>query len=256
MSEAEVNRVCRAQDVPRVLRWLSEGKMREANQLGLRTSSNSTFLVSLAPNTPDAPQALLAVYKPQRGERPLWDFPDGTLCRREYAAFLVSQALGWQIVPPTVLRDGLRGFGSVQLYIVHNPEVHYFTLDERFHDQLRKMVAFDYVINNADRKGGHCIVSEDGHLWGIDHGIGFHTAPKLRTVIWDFAGEPIPEELLTDLERLYCEVESPAEPLRYALSELLSEAEINALMARLRKLLQRREYPRPGPGLNYPWPPV
>ncbi len=256
MIEAEVNRVCRSQDVPRVLRWLSEGRMCEAQQGVLRWSSNSTLLVSLALDQPDAPQALLAVYKPQRGERPLWDFPDGTLCRREYAAFLVSQALGWQIVPPTVLRDGLRGFGSVQLYIAHDPEVNYFTLDETFRAPLMKMVAFDYVINNADRKGGHCIVSQDGHLWGIDHGIGFHTAPKLRTVIWDFAGEPIPEDLLADLERLYCEVEAPTEPLRYALNGLLTEAEINALLARLRKLIQRREYPRPGPGPNYPWPPV
>lgn len=178
MTDSQVNRTCQPQDVPRVLRWLSEGRMCEAQQGVLRWSSNSTFLVSLALDLPDAPPTLLAVYKPQRGERPLWDFPDGTLCRREYAAFLVSQALGWQIVPPTVLRDGLRGFGSVQLYIAHNPEVNYFTLDESFRLPLMKMAAFDYVINNADRKGGHCIVDETGHLWGIDHGIGFHTAPS------------------------------------------------------------------------------
>lgn len=256
MSDSDANRICLPQDTPRVLRWLAEGRMREAQQGALRWSSNSTFLVALTPESADAPPNLFAVYKPQRGERPLWDFPDGTLCRREYAAFLVSQALGWQIVPPTVLRDGLRGFGSVQLYIAHNTEVNYFALDESFRVPLMKFAAFDYVINNADRKGGHCIVGEDGHLWGIDHGIGFHTAPKLRTVIWDFAGEPIPDDLLADLEQLYCDVEAAHTPLRHALSTLLAESEINALLARLRKLLQRREYPRPGPGPNYPWPPV
>lgn len=240
-------------DIARVMRVLQHGQMYEAHAPGaLRWSSNSTFLVALRSDECD----VLAVYKPRRGERPLWDFPDGTLCLREYAAFLVSEKLNWQIVPPTVLRDGLRGYGSVQFYIIHNPESNYFTLDESFRENLMKIAAFDYVINNADRKGGHCLVGADGHLWGIDHGIGFHTAPKLRTVVWDFAGEPIPEALLIDLERLYCEVEPPAQAFRQQLAQLLSEAEIAALLARLRKLIQRREYPRPGPGPNYPWPPV
>jgi hypothetical protein len=240
------------EDTQQVLEILQTGAMREAHGM-LRWSSNGTFLVSIE-TTPE--QKILAVYKPQRGERPLWDFPDGTLCRREMAAYLVSEALGWCIVPPTVLRDGLRGYGSVQFYIEHNPEVNYFTLDESFLDALMRMCAFDYVINNADRKGGHCLVGEDGRLWGIDHGIGFHTAPKLRTVIWDFAGQPIPDPLLADLERFYCELEDRGHALRRQLGELLAEAEIQACLARTRKLLQRREYPRPGPGPNYPWPPV
>ena len=218
----------------------------------LRWSSNYAFLVSIV----NRDVSTLAVYKPQRGERPLWDFPDGTLCCREVAAFTVSNALGWQVVPPTVLRDGSRGLGSVQHFIQCNPEVNYFSLDERYSDQLKRFAAFDYVINNADRKGGHCLVDEDGHVWGIDHGIGFHTAPKLRTVIWDFAGQPVPESLLKDIQRVSAEIEDPCTALRLELCKLLAETEVQALLARMRRMLQRREYPRPGPGPNYPWPPV
>jgi len=218
----------------------------------LRWSSNYTFLVSIT----DGQSATMAVYKPQRGERPLWDFPDGTLCYRETAAFVVSDALDWCIVPPTTLRDGTRGLGSVQLYIPNNPEVNYFSLDDRFADQLMKFAAFDYVINNADRKGGHCLLDDDNHLWGIDHGIGFHTAPKLRTVIWDFAGQTIPDELLNDLLRVCSELEDKRSHVRMELEQLLSDAELHALQARMRRITQRREYPRPGPGPNYPWPPV
>src|SRR5215510_4087159 len=183
-------------DIPRATRLLMQGTMREESGM-LRWSSNCTFLVSVA----DHEYKSMAVYKPQRGERPLWDFPDGTLCLREVAAFVVSDALGWQVVPPTVLRDGTRGIGSVQIYVQNNPDQNYFSLDETFMDQLRRFAAFDYLINNADRKGGHCLVGPGNHLWGIDHGIGFHTAPKLRTVIWDFAGQPIPAELLEDVHR-------------------------------------------------------
>jgi hypothetical protein len=218
----------------------------------LRWSSNYAFLVSICDNDETA----LAVYKPQRGERPLWDFPDGTLCLREVAAFVLSDALAWHIVPPTVLRDGPRGLGSVQYYVANNPEVNYFSLDDRFSEQLRRFAAFDYIINNADRKGGHCLLDNENHLWGIDHGIGFHTAPKLRTVIWDFAGQPVPEALLQDVQRVCGEIEDQRSRFRIELDKLLADAEVNALLARMRRLCQRREYPRPGPGPNYPWPPV
>ncbi len=254
MTELEQSAVSLPEDGEKVLKTLNAGAMREAHGM-LRWSSNSAFLVSVIADGLN----LLAVYKPQRGERPLWDFPDGTLCYRERAAYLVSAGLGWDIVPPTVLRDGLRGFGSVQYYVPHTPEVNYFTLDESYHVQLRKMAAFDYIINNADRKGGHCLTDINdprSHLWGIDHGIGFHTAPKLRTVIWDFAGQAVPPALLADIERLYCAVEDSANPLRREFDKLLADAEVGALLARMRKVLQRREFPRPGPGPNYPWPPV
>jgi len=196
------------------------------------------------------------VYKPQRGERPLWDFPDGTLCYREVAAYHVSMALGWDVVPPTVLREGPRGVGSVQHYIEHNPDINYFALDESHAEQLRKIAAFDYITNNADRKGGHCLLDANDHVWGIDHGICFHPAPKLRTVIWDFAGQAVPQDLLNDLQRMASDLDDAKSVLRQALDKLLADVEVQALQARLRRLVHRREYPRPGPGPNYPWPPV
>jgi hypothetical protein len=238
-------------DLPRILRLLDCGSIREEHGM-LRWSSNYTFLVSVS----DGELNTMAVYKPQRGERPLWDFPDGTLCYREVAAYVVSDALGWLIVPPTILRDGPRGIGSLQFYIQNDSEVNYFSLDEKFVNQLMRFAAFDYVINNADRKGGHVLLASDGHLWGIDHGIGFHTAPKLRTVIWDFAGKAIPEAILADVERVYTQIEDTRCRTRLELDKLLASTEVHALMARMRRILQRREYPRPGPGPNYPWPPV
>jgi hypothetical protein len=238
-------------DLTRVMQLLTMGTIQDEHGM-LRCSSNYTFLVSVG----DEELKTMAVYKPQRGERPLWDFPDGTLCHRETAAFVMSNALSWQIVPPTVLRSGPRGIGSLQLYIQNNPEINYFSLDETYVDQLQRIAAFDYVINNADRKGGHVLLGSDGHLWGIDHGIGFHAAPKLRTVIWDFAGKPIPDDLLSDIQRVYSEIEEVNSALRCEFDKLLADAEVNALLARMRRILQRREYPRPGPGPNYPWPPV
>lgn len=238
-------------DVPQALHVLAFGDAQLVQGL-LRWSSNHTFLLSLT----QGDQHVMAIYKPQRGERPLWDFPDGTLCYRELAAYAVSQALNWDLVPPTVIRDGPRGIGSVQYFIDHNPEINYFSFTERHHDQLRRMVAFDYIINNADRKGGHCLLDAHDHIWGIDHGIGFHTAPKLRTVIWDFAGQLIPVPILDDLQCLLDQFNQPASPLMRTLSRLLHDTELAAFGVRLRRLIQRAEYPRPGPGPNYPWPPV
>ena len=147
-------------------------------------SSNGTFLANLANDDGE----MLAIYKPRQGERPLWDFRTGTLCQREVAAYAVSEAFGWEIVPDTVLRDGPLGMGSVQRFVDHDPEEHYFTLLESHAEELRRFGVFDIVINNTDRKGGHCLLGEDGHVWGIDHGVTFHEHWKLRTVIWDFAG--------------------------------------------------------------------
>ncbi len=144
---------------------------------------------------------LPAVYKPQRGESPLWDFEWGSLCQRETAAYEISRLLGWRLVPPTVLRNGTRGLGSVQLYIDHDEEDHYFTVqaDARYAPAFRRMALFDYVINNADRKSGHCLVGSDGQVWAIDHGVCLHTEFKLRTVIWEFGDCAIDPELLDDL---------------------------------------------------------
>lgn len=234
-----------------ILDVLEKGTIETEHGL-MRWSSNYTFLVSV--DCEDTP--LLAIYKPQRGERPLWDFPDGTLCYRECAAFLTSEELGWNIVPPTVLREGPRGLGSVQFYIDHDPEVNYFTLDESFLPQLRSLSCFDYIVNNADRKGGHCLVDAENHIWGIDHGITFNTVPKLRTVIWNFAGQAIPDNLLIDMERLCSELDDSSHQFRARLRDLLTEAEINSFHSRVKRLLHHKRYPLPGPGPNYPWPPV
>lgn len=235
----------------RVLEVLEKGKIDQEYGI-LRWSSNYAFLVSVAYEDVE----LTAVYKPQKGERPLWDFPDGTLCYREVAAFLTSRELGWEIVPPTVLREAARGLGSVQFYIDHDPQVNYFSFDESMAPQLMRLSAFDYLVNNADRKGGHCLVDSQGHLWGIDHGISFHASHKLRTVIWDFAGQSVPTALLEDIERLCETLEDAGSDYRQQLCELLSGAELNALRARIRHILKTRRYPLPGPGPNYPWPPV
>lgn len=238
-------------DSATIRRVLDCGRMQD-EQATLRWSSNYTFLVTLI----DADTQVRAVYKPQRGERPLWDFPDGTLCYREACAYAVSDTLGWDLIPPMVLRDGSRGVGSVQRYIEHDPDMNYFTLDESYLDDLRKIAAFDYIINNADRKGGHILQDMDGRLWCIDHGIAFHAAPKLRTVIWNFAGERIPANLHTDLTRLAATVADRSSNLYQQFDRLLEVSEISAFQSRLRRLIERREYPRPGPGPNYPWPPI
>jgi uncharacterized repeat protein (TIGR03843 family) len=237
--------------IDRVLHVLEKGTIDQEYGI-MRWSSNYAFLVSVTLDE----ISLTAVYKPQKGERPLWDFPDGTLCYRELAAFLTSHELGWDIVPPTVLREASRGLGSLQFYIDHDPQVNYFSFDERAAPQLMRIAAFDAVINNADRKGGHCLLDEHGHIWGIDHGISFHQAHKLRTVIWDFAGQPIPDPLLSDLERLCMVLEAANSDYRQRINSLLSPAEIEAYRQRLRRLLNERCYPLPGPGPNYPWPPV
>ena len=156
----------------------------------------------------DAPRPLgRAIYKPHQGERPLWDFPDG-LYRREAGAYELARALGWEVVPETVVRDGPLGIGSVQRFVDADFSEHYFTLldDPAHHPQLLRMAVFDLVANSTDRKGGHVLVDAAGHLWGIDNGLCLHHEPKLRTVIWDFAGDPLPADLAEDLDRFLARV--------------------------------------------------
>jgi hypothetical protein len=198
----------------------------------------------------------LAVYKPQRGERPLWDFPDGTLCYREVVSYLVSKSLGWYLVPPTVLRNGPNGLGSLQYFIEHDPDVNYFSLDDRFVVQLKQFAIFDYLANNTDRKGGHVLLDAHGKLWGIDHGLTFHAIPKLRTVIWEFAGQPIDADLLRAVQRLCEQLETGDSELRCKIDTLLSSSEVNALRRRAKHLLEAKRFPKPGPGPNHPWPPI
>ena len=212
--------------------------------------SNHTFLTRVRHPAGER----LAVYKPQRGERPLWDFPDGTLAAREVAAWRTSEALGWELVPPTVLRDdGPAGPGSLQLFLDLDPERHYFTFSEEEKPALRAAAVFDLLVNNADRKGGHILLASDGHVWLIDHGVCFHHEPKLRTVIWDFAGEPIPDLLLADVKRFRRSLEASGE-LRASFVELLSADEVEALGLRAGRIVERARFPMPGPGRPYPWP--
>jgi uncharacterized repeat protein (TIGR03843 family) len=209
-------------------------------------SSNGTFLATVSAD--DA--TIAAIYKPGRGERPLWDFPDG-LYRREAAAYELARALGWDLVPETVIRhDAPLDTGSLQRFVEADFEQHYFTLleEEDHHPQLRRMAVFDLVANNADRKAGHCLLDDSGHIWGIDHGLCFHTQSKLRTVIWDFAGDPIERELLADLKRLQ------GKELPDSLCALLHPDERRALQDRINAVLRARKFPEPRSDHPYPWP--
>ena len=211
-------------------------------------SSNATFLAAICHDA----NTMMAVYKPRRGERPLWDFPDG-LFLREVAAYRLSEALGWGIVPETVARaDGPLGPGSLQRFVPSDFSQHYFTLleDPAHHDALRTIAAFDLVANNADRKSGHCLLGDDGRIWAIDNGLCFHAVPNLRTVIWEFSGEPLPPARLDDLERLAGTGAGGA-----GLDELLRPAEVAALDKRVAALLRRGSFPDPGSSRrSYPWP--
>jgi hypothetical protein len=190
----------------RLIALLAQGEMET---LGLLPwSSNYTFLTTVR----DASLQCLAVYKPQRGERPLWDFPQGTLCLREVAAYLVSH-------------------------------------------ELQRIALFDCLTNNADRKGGHCLRGKDGRIWAVDNALTFHTDHKLRTVIWDFAGQPTPEDMLQDL-RAFRDRLAQSDPLVEMLSRLLASEEMKALKQRLGALLKRATFPEPGPGRHVPWPPI
>ncbi|HRO29642.1 MULTISPECIES: SCO1664 family protein [Micrococcaceae] len=224
-------------------------------------SSNETFLAELTLGEVQH----WAIYKPELGERPLRDFPPG-LHRRESAAFLLSEALGWGLVPPTVVREEAPfGVGSLQLFIEHDPDRHYFVLLDgaadavalagpagpedplAVVDQLRRLALFDLVANNADRKAGHVLAGTDGRLWGIDHGLCFAAPYKLRTVMWDFAGEEIDPGLVADVAPLAEEV--PGE-----LADLLHWREADALQARVRQLLTAPRFPQDPSGMRFPWP--
>ena len=211
----------------------------------LPNSSNATLLVSVTCGD----ESVRAVYKPGRGERPLWDFPPG-LYRREVAAYELSRALGWDQVPCTVLRDGPYDEGSVQLFVEFEPQEHYFSIHEErpdLHDDLRRMAVFDIIANNTDRKGGHVLLGTDGRVWGIDHGVCFSDDFKLRTVIWEFAGEDIPDDVLAPVESL-------ADALPGAVTDMLSGDEVDAMADRIGWLLDNRVFPSPGSRYEYPWP--
>lgn len=236
-----------------VLEILQFGKMEEIQRLPY--SSNYNLLMVIELNNVQ----LLAVYKPQRGESPLWDFARGTLCLREVAAYAVDSALRWSLIPPTVLRDGHHGLGSVQLFIDHDETEHYFTLqaDAHYAKEFQQMALFDFITNNADRKSGHCLLDAGGRIWAIDHGICFHEEYKLRTVVWEFSNGIIEAALLEDLSILQGHLHNPKSELIAQLDKLLSPGEQTAMCQRLDVLLANRTYPAPSPHRrNMPWPPI
>jgi uncharacterized repeat protein (TIGR03843 family) len=229
---------------------LEEGKVNFRGQFNW--SSNYTFLVDL-----EHPLGRLqAVYKPTRGERPLWDFPARSLAKREVAAYLLSEALGWHLVPPTIYRRRKLplGVGSVQLFIPNDPDCHYFNFTPEDKEHLRPIVLFDLITNNADRKGSHIIKDAAGKLWAIDHGICFHREYKLRTVIWDFAGQPIPKELVDDIGRVLDGL-SEEGPVAQQFKPWLKVGEIKALRQRMHALIGEPVFPLPDPNRRYyPFP--
>ncbi|EFV14242.1 SCO1664 family protein [Segniliparus rugosus] len=256
----------------------------ELKALGrLRSASNVVFLCEFA-DPESGPAERLCVYKPVRGERPLWDFPEGSLAGREYASYVISEALGWSLIPPTALRDGPYGWGMAQQW-VRSPDgsgdedpavgfVGVFLRDEvpagwrgivvgsdedgadvalahADHPRLRQLAVLDVLLNNADRKGGHVLPEAGGEVRGIDHGVCLHEDPKLRTVLWGWAGEPIPEDQLADIARLEAELDGQ---LGETLSEHLSGEEIVALAERAGRLRAERIMPIPSSDRALPWP--
>jgi len=237
--------------IERVIALLAHGEM-ELHGL-VPWSSNYTFWAVLR----DGAAQTLAIYKPRRGEMPLWDFDSGTLCRREVAAYILSRALGWPDIPPVVLRNGPHGVGSVQLYVEHDEDEHFFSMREKpeYEPAFRRVALFDFVANNADRKGGHLLKGKGGPVWAIDHGLTFHAQYKLRTVIWDYAGQAIEADCLSDLAALSEALADENSPLCGHLSRLLGGHEIGAMRTRLARLIRGAIYPQPLPSVrNVPYP--
>ncbi len=234
---------------PAVLTLLAEGEIAIEGQLV--DASNLALYCEVRAGG----EALTCIYKPVNGERPLWDFPDGTLAARETAAFLVSEALGWSIVPPTVLRDGPVGTGMVQAWVDVDETMDLIDLLHSVDDvRLRRLAVYDAIVNNADRKGGHLLPTPDGNLYGIDHGVCFSSEDKLRTVLWQWRGLPLPVELCPDIVRLRADLDGP---LGAALRPLLTRAELRATRRRVDELLATRIFPQPnGNWPAVPWPPI
>ena len=237
-----------------VLDVLAEGEIDVVGRIV--GSSNNALLVTVTEGCPEPEtgRVVHAVYKPTIGERPLDDFPDGTLTRREMAAWLVSEASGWGIVPPTVLRDGPFGEGMVQAFVDADPAVDVVAMVVEDDPRLRRMAAFDAAVNNTDRKGGHILPIDGGrHIHGVDHGVCFSTVPKLRTVLWGWRGEPLASDELDGLGRIR---DALAGDLGAELAALLSPAEVRATTGRVDALLQAGRFPLPSPTWPaIPWPP-
>lgn len=231
---------------------LTQGDLEVVGQL--IDASNGSLLCRLGDGDENSAGPLV-IYKPRAGERPLWDFPDGTLSQREVAAYVVAQTLGWTIVPPTVWREGPVGPGMAQLWIDVDESVDPVALIQSDHDALRRIAVFDALINNGDRKGGHLLPTVDGTIWGIDHGVSFAVDDKLRTVLWQWRGAQIPAQLIADLRSWLDRVQAGNSQVA-VLSELLSPDEMEVLVERGERLVADGRHPQPSPDWPaIPWPP-
>jgi hypothetical protein len=234
-------------DVATALRLLSDGELQVEGRLV--DASNATLYCEVRSDD----LAAACVYKPIAGERPLWDFPEGTLADREVAAYVVSEALGWGVVPPTVMRDGPFGPGMCQLWIDVDETVDLGVLARSDLPQLRRMAVFDAVVNNADRKGGHLLPTPDGHIFGVDHGVCFSAEDKLRTLLWGWRGKRLDQPILDSLRQFRRDLDSA---LCEQLTALLSAAEVHATRRRVDRLLATGKYPQPSDDWPaVPWPP-
>jgi len=240
-------------ETKQIIQTLQTGTLTLVGQ-ALR-GSNSTFLTQVI----DTNLSVQAIYKPSRGERPLWDFPDFTLAQREVAAFIVSHLLGWNLVPPTVFRiqPAVYGKGSLQLFIEHDPTFHYLNAPIINQILFMKIAIFDLIINNADRKSGHVIFDSDHKPWLIDHGLCFNSEFKHRTVIWDYAGMSISDDFKTEIKNFIIKLQSGKLLLVRKLNMLLSELEVTSMINRGLYLIDQAEFPLPEPNRrSYPWPPI
>jgi hypothetical protein len=238
--------------VEQALRCLPEFELK-----GLfRRSSNYTFLAQLRGQLGVEDMTVLAVYKPAEGESPLWDFPAGSLYRREVAAYQLARFLGWPRVPPTVVRETApHGVGALQMFVEAEAREHYLVSQGQPEETWLQVALFDVITNNADRKSGHCLTDAERRVWVIDHGLTFHVDPKLRTVIWDFAGQRLPRPLREDLERAAISLDEG--DLKEALGELLTRRELATLRRRMIAASEARwEMPHPTSAWSVPWPPV
>jgi uncharacterized repeat protein (TIGR03843 family) len=240
-------------DPPTILDVLGQGDIEIMGRLLASTNHAMYCRVTRACPDPEPPFTVDAVYKPVRGERPLDDFPDGTLARREVAAHLVSEVTGWGIVPPTVLRDGPFGEGMVQLWIDADEAQDVVAMVVEDDPRLRRVAIFDAIVNNTDRKGGHLLPVAGGHVFGVDHGVCFSVVPKLRTVLWGWRGDPLEDAEIEVVARVR---EALDGDLGTALRGLLHRAEVTATVRRVDRLLETCRFPRPSPTWPaVPWPP-
>lgn len=212
--------------------------------------SNYVFVVRMV----DGDDEIYGIYKPAAGERPLRDFPYGTLHHREWSAYIIADALGWPAVPPTVVREGPHGIGSVQLFIDADFAKHYFNMREDRLGDYTPVAMFDVLVNNADRKGGACLLDADGRIWAVDHGLTFNPMARRRTVMFEFNGTPYPDELLDSVQELAESLDQPDSALREKLATALDDHEIDSLLRRAEEMVKDRVFPVLDPDWNVPWP--